>query len=642
MARDYSDVLGNPEPPKRNYTGVLEPEVQQAPAAQQAPPAIENSFGGIAKSVATGAGRGVTGTLGLPFDLLNMAVDEDNVSFDEFEGMTDQEKWSSEDWRKKQSQQNKIDARRDLLTAWGNKGHEDQLEKVTGEWHDPETTAEKYASRAAEFAVPFAGGKAKDVGKMMLGGGVAGLASEGAGQLTEGTKLEPYARVAGGLLGGSTAAWATHTGKANAARIARDALKDVSEAEIIAAKNIQESGVSSGIPLMGHESINSDVVTDLASDVMASPSGGSMNTWVNQRPGQVDRATGDLGDQVGPKMDPQTAHEVGRQGAEDVIVGGEAARRNITEPLYEGSKSDPIPAAPVQGIIDDLGAVQSTRGGPVEAVQGQMAQRLTGPDGKPVSTIGQAGDTVAEFNRRVKSDAYGNDPIDAATAKEIKPIMDELAEIIFKNSPDRKVANTYYSALSPAIAKLRNGDMGAIAESKNLRSALAILVDPKHASPETIKFVYTHMNRHDPKAFPALVRAHIDDLADVAAKDSLGGRNPKSGAKFRSEIAGTPNKRANLDALLEGVADAQGVDPVKLVKGFNTVLEVMMRTAVTKATGSPTASRAARNAEASKGGIAGPTADALNITEGSILSRVGKNAKDKMVVFSVSGTAAIP
>lgn len=69
----------------------------------------------------------------------------------------------------------------------------------------PETTAGEYAETVGEF-LPGA----------LLGGGVrqmiaAGMGSEAAGQATEGTKLEPWARVGGGILGGGAMARTENT-----------------------------------------------------------------------------------------------------------------------------------------------------------------------------------------------------------------------------------------------------------------------------------------------------------------------------------------------------------------------------------------------------------------------------------------------
>lgn len=88
----------------------------------------------------------------------------------------------------------------DPATKIGSASIQKMVESQTGDFYRPKTTAGKYAETAGEF-VP---------GALLTGGGgpvlnsvrygvLPGLASEAAGQYTEGTKLEPYARVAAAI-----------------------------------------------------------------------------------------------------------------------------------------------------------------------------------------------------------------------------------------------------------------------------------------------------------------------------------------------------------------------------------------------------------------------------------------------------------
>jgi hypothetical protein len=79
---------------------------------------------------------------------------------------------------------------------------------VTGPLYDPKTRLGKVAGTVGEFApgMLFPGGGAAGMASQMTNRAVRnvlapGVASETAGQLTEGTAAEPYARVAGALLG---------------------------------------------------------------------------------------------------------------------------------------------------------------------------------------------------------------------------------------------------------------------------------------------------------------------------------------------------------------------------------------------------------------------------------------------------------
>lgn len=82
------------------------------------------------------------------------------------------------------------------------------VENKIGSLYEPKTRAGKYAGTAGEFATGmlFPGGGAAGVTSQIVNRGVRNVlapavSSETAGQLTEGTAAEPYARVAGALAG---------------------------------------------------------------------------------------------------------------------------------------------------------------------------------------------------------------------------------------------------------------------------------------------------------------------------------------------------------------------------------------------------------------------------------------------------------
>lgn len=75
-----------------------------------------------------------------------------------------------------------------------------QVEQTTGPFYQPQTTAGRYAQTAGEF-LPMAATGPGGIARRAATGVSSGLASEAAGQYTEGTKVEPYARLLGALLG---------------------------------------------------------------------------------------------------------------------------------------------------------------------------------------------------------------------------------------------------------------------------------------------------------------------------------------------------------------------------------------------------------------------------------------------------------
>lgn len=71
--------------------------------------------------------------------------------------------------------------------------------------YEPKTTAGKYAGTVGGFLPGAVAGPSGIVRNLIVQGVLPALASEGAGQMTEGSAYEPYARFAGALLGGGLA-----------------------------------------------------------------------------------------------------------------------------------------------------------------------------------------------------------------------------------------------------------------------------------------------------------------------------------------------------------------------------------------------------------------------------------------------------
>lgn len=75
-----------------------------------------------------------------------------------------------------------------------------QVESVTGDFYQPKTTPGKYAETVGEF-IPAAAIGPGGMGARIASAVTGGLASEAAGQMTQGTSAEPWARLAGGVAG---------------------------------------------------------------------------------------------------------------------------------------------------------------------------------------------------------------------------------------------------------------------------------------------------------------------------------------------------------------------------------------------------------------------------------------------------------
>lgn len=73
---------------------------------------------------------------------------------------------------------------------------------VVGQEYQPKTTAGEYAKAVGEFVPAALAGKGGMVKRLVTQAAIPAVVSETAGQVTKGTKYEPYARFAGALAGG--------------------------------------------------------------------------------------------------------------------------------------------------------------------------------------------------------------------------------------------------------------------------------------------------------------------------------------------------------------------------------------------------------------------------------------------------------
>lgn len=80
------------------------------------------------------------------------------------------------------------------------------IEKVTGDFYKPQTTAGEYAQTIGEFAPAAALGPASVARKAAMQVAIPGAASEFAGQQTKGTAYEPYARIGAAIAAPGAAA----------------------------------------------------------------------------------------------------------------------------------------------------------------------------------------------------------------------------------------------------------------------------------------------------------------------------------------------------------------------------------------------------------------------------------------------------
>lgn len=175
---------------QKNMAGQSTPAPQSTPnseaVAPQAPkPPAVNTWADVAKSAGAGVMRGVAGLAGLPGDIEKLT--DAGLSYVMPETMA-----RSKAARAQYGRESAFASSQDTTR---------NIEKAVGPLYKPQTTAGKYADTIGSFvpAIAAGGGGVMQKGLMALG---SGGGSEFAGQMTEGTAAEPWARVGGALVGG--------------------------------------------------------------------------------------------------------------------------------------------------------------------------------------------------------------------------------------------------------------------------------------------------------------------------------------------------------------------------------------------------------------------------------------------------------
>lgn len=151
-----------------------------------------------AKSFGTGLEQGAIGLAGMPADIGNFLGNAAGRGIDWAMGRT------PEETAQREARLQEIQGAAPFQPPTS-ESLTKAAEGVQGPMYKPETTAGKYANTIGQFVPGAAAGPGGLVRKAALSV-VPAVASESAGQATEGTGWEPYARVAGALAGGLGAA----------------------------------------------------------------------------------------------------------------------------------------------------------------------------------------------------------------------------------------------------------------------------------------------------------------------------------------------------------------------------------------------------------------------------------------------------
>jgi hypothetical protein len=539
----------------------------------------------VAKSVPSGAAKGMINLAGAPADLWEfltgaMAKGVGQFTSPEF----------AEELKK---------AAKPELPLPNSKRLRGGVESVTGPLHEPQTRAGKFTGgvmEATAAGVPF--GKAATALSS-----IAGLSSETAGAVTDDN---PWAKAVAGFFG----PMAAHAGAAYRSapgNMIRQATGDVTEMQWEAARKHMEKAKALGIDLAAPEAMPTSSIQQLASDVAASKEGGRVfNRFLANRPPQVaNSVNSNLLSQIGIDDAPDVNMARAKDAATGVISQAEKARSAAVRPHYQAARRDVMPPENIQAIMQQIDDALPYMAPEQKAAAEAFRQSVAG-----TSNAAALNEVYKTTRNKIDLPAIGATPEQKTAAGALKPLNASLDDSLKFASPNiRQGRETYRQITEDVIEPLTSGPIGRVAGKQGFDPSVPqtlnpvqAIADAKVARPENIRELYTHLNKQDPKAFPGIAKTYLENAFDQAAQKVQAGDNRMVGANFAKAVFGTPQEEANLLEVMRGVAKANGKDPDELVRGTKNLMEILQSTGKIPGAGSPTGGRLATNEMARKSG----------------------------------------
>lgn len=477
--------------------------------------------------------------------------------------------------------------------------------------HQPTTTVGEFARTVGEFvpgAVALGPGQGITgaVGNAVRYGVVPGVLSEAAGQATEGTALEPWARVAAGILGAGVMAVGANAGAgaglpgtvgASSAVLARYLRgTGMTAAEAQAAERLVQEGARQGVPVTWPEALNSATngridATALQRFVEQSRGGQPiMSDFIANRTAGATTAAARGASTIGPASNPTQLGQITQELADDAIRYVQEQINAATRPLFNaaaGTSVDPIAFGRlyneplVQQAIKDIRASnvygREVAGLPDDSVGMMQALKVYFED-----LAGKESGTRANFAASVYSQ-QATAARDAGTAA-----SPDYADWLHNQSILRR------NYLTP----LEAGPLGAVAGTGDIGGQLQAIFprNPFSGSANEVTTTIRAIAQQNPQAAGALVRQHVEQVFNQATRNLTGGQNQFGAARFVAEIKGNAQQAANLEAGIRALPNGDTI-----WEGFNSLLRVLQATGARKPAGSPTTFNTAIEAQMSRG-----------------------------------------
>lgn len=435
----------------------------------------------------------------------------------------------------------------------------------------PLTVPGQYASTIASFApsaAAFGAGAVRQIPSAVLKYGVApGVASETAGQLTQGAAVEPYARAAGAMAPVLPAMMMS--GLSRATSPMTGALTGVSDTELARAQRLLDLSRSVGAPLTVPEAVQAATgsatrLGDVQRVVEQSPAGSAiMRPFYAQRPAQMDALGRSTFQGVGAPVEPyELAPRV--QNAADAVVSDEnAARTAAVNPHYAAAATDTVDPQAMEAFLAKIDAmIARDRTGLMSPELTRLRDALTETPATattarvPVTDIENLDNARKFFRDRLDQPGWAQEAIPKAVGARVNSLLGDLRTIMESASPSFARGRQLYEHISEQrFNPLVRSPTGQLASAETFEKQAKILFNtqPLSGSERAIGRAVRDIVRSDPEAAQGIVRQYLERTFDEATQSNAGGPNQWGGAKFAAVIAGNSQQARNLEAAVRAL-----------------------------------------------------------------------------------------
>jgi hypothetical protein len=570
---------------------------------------------GLYKATDAGVAKGIAGLVGLPDTVSNIGaagIDKATEAISGFLGIDYQRPGTQRGLSdvvtgNKPAPWSPLHGR--LPTAEGaQKAIEDQFYQGQP-LYTPQNRGERYAHTVGEFA-SGAIGPGGPLGNLFKFGVLPGVASEAAGEATQGTGYETVARVGAGLLTGGAAAMASRPGT-TAQAIRQQLPPGVTPQMVTQAETLMTSAAQQGVTLSWPEALSQvagrPVLSNVARHLEAAPATEArMAEFYGPRAQQVEQAgRRAMGDIAPPNYQPSTIGPAAGQAAEEAGQHVRQTINQVAEPFYTAAQTHLLDA-PTMARVRALPGYEAAR----DAVRNdpQLARYVAG---LPEESVGFLNEVKKQLDHQARNAAAPMGPQGIPNQQRVAGFTRD-AEAVRQAGIDASggAAGPYATALNfeeqarrRFLDPLMQGPIGKIAgrdtPTKNAIDAL-FPSNPLPNSEREIADAVGRLAQRSPRVAGDLVRAHVESVFNESTQALQSGANQAGGAKFAAVLAGNPQQRANLQAAIEALPN--GADRWT---GFNRFLEVLEATGTRQNVGSKTAYNTEFLKEASSSGLVG-------------------------------------